>query len=49
MPGLPLTHDQLAVFAAAIGVRGQKARAIIQTIQDQPSLIGATSIEWNSQ
>lgn len=39
VPGLPVTHAQVERFAAVVGIRGQKARAIIAAIHADPSLI----------
>lgn len=46
VPGLPVSHAQVELFAATVGLRGQRARAIIAAIHSDPSIIGASGIEW---
>lgn len=48
-PGLPITNRQVTEFARAVGIRWHRAHGIIQAIHDDPSIIGATSIEWPTE
>ena len=48
-PGLPITNRQVGEFARAVGIRWHRALEIIRTIHDDPSVIGATHIEWPTE
>ena len=48
-PGLPITNRQVGEFARAVGIRWHRALEIIRTIHDDPSVIGATHIEWPAE